>query len=70
MKLTLQIQLLPVKQQADQLRSTMERFNEACSWLAEQAFESIHRVGVHRLEFLLGFQLSAFRRQLLITPTA
>src|SRR6266508_6257780 len=39
MKLTLQIQLLPDKQQADQLKSTMERFNEACSWLAEQAFE-------------------------------
>src|SRR5262247_2192477 len=39
MKLTLQIQLLPDKQQADQLKSTMERFNSACSWLAEQAFE-------------------------------
>jgi len=39
MKLTLQIQLLPDKQQAHQLKSTMERFNEACSWLAEQAFE-------------------------------
>ena len=39
MKLTLQIQLLPDKQQAAQLKSTMERFNAACSWLAEQAFE-------------------------------
>jgi IS605 OrfB family transposase len=39
MKLTLQIQLLPDKQQADQLKSTMARFNTACSWLAEQAFE-------------------------------
>jgi len=39
MKLTLQIQLLPDKQQTAQLKSTMERFNEACSWLAEQAFE-------------------------------
>ena len=39
MKLTLQIQLLPDKKQADQLKSTMERFNQACSWLAEQAFE-------------------------------
>jgi len=39
MKLTLQIQLLPDKQQADKLKSTIERFNSACSWLAEQAFE-------------------------------
>jgi putative transposase len=39
MKLTLQIQLLPDKKQADQLQTAMERFNQACSWLAEQAFE-------------------------------
>jgi predicted transposase len=39
MKLTLQIQLLPDKTQADQLKSTMERFNQACTWLAEQAIE-------------------------------
>src|SRR5262249_38733223 len=39
MKLTLQIQHLPDKQQAHQLKSTMERFNQACSWPAEQAFE-------------------------------
>ena len=38
-KLTLQIQLLPDKRQADQLKSTIERFNQACSWLAEHAFE-------------------------------
>jgi predicted transposase len=35
----LQIQLLPDNQQADQLKSTIARFNQACSWLAEQAFE-------------------------------
>ena len=39
MKLTLQIQLLPDIKQADQLKATMGRFNQACSWLAEQAFE-------------------------------
>jgi putative transposase len=39
MKLTLQIQLLPDNKQADQLKSTVERFNQACSWLAERAFE-------------------------------
>jgi putative transposase len=40
MKLTLQIQLLPDKEPAAKLKSTIERFNEACSWLAKQAFES------------------------------
>jgi putative transposase len=39
MKLTLQIQLFPDKEQARQLQSTIERFNQACSWLATQAFE-------------------------------
>jgi putative transposase len=39
MKLSLQIQLLPDRKQADQLQSTMERFNQACSWLVAQAFE-------------------------------
>jgi predicted transposase len=39
MKLTLQIQLLPDNKQADQIKSTMERFNQSCSWLARQAFE-------------------------------
>jgi len=39
MKLTLQIQLFPDKEQAEKLRSTMERFNQARSWLAAQAFE-------------------------------
>jgi hypothetical protein len=35
MKLTLQIQLLPDKERSDKLQATMERFNEACSWLAD-----------------------------------
>jgi putative transposase len=39
MKLTLQVQLFPDKEQAEKLRSTMERFNEARLWLAAQAFE-------------------------------
>jgi predicted transposase len=39
MKLTFQIQLLPDKEQANLLKSTMARFNQACSWLAKQAFE-------------------------------
>jgi len=39
MKLTLQMQLFPDKEQAGLLQLTMERFNDARSWLAAQAFE-------------------------------
>jgi putative transposase len=39
MKLTLQIQLLPDKERSDKLQGTVERFYEACSWLADRAFE-------------------------------
>ena len=39
MKLTLQIQLFPDKEQAELLQLTMERFNDARSWLAKRAFE-------------------------------
>ncbi len=38
MKLTLQTQLLPDKEQSVAMKQTVERFNAACSWLAEQAF--------------------------------
>lgn len=39
MKLTLQLRLLPNKDQALQLEATVKRFNEAASWLAREAFE-------------------------------
>ena len=38
MKLTLQLRLLPDTAQADALRTTIERFNEAATWLAGIAF--------------------------------
>src|SRR6266498_2842103 len=38
MELTLQLKLLPTEDQATALRATMTRFNEACNWLAQQAF--------------------------------
>ncbi len=38
MKLTVQIQLLPRKEQAIQMRQTVEAFNAACRWLAQEAF--------------------------------
>jgi putative transposase len=37
-KLTVQIQLLPDKAQALQMRQTIEQFNQACNWLAQEAF--------------------------------
>lgn len=39
MKLTVQTQLLPTPEQAASLRMTMERFNEAATWVAGKAFE-------------------------------
>jgi putative transposase len=38
MELTLQLKLLPTMDQDTALRDTMRRFNEACTWLAAQAF--------------------------------
>lgn len=39
MKLTLQTQLFPDKEQAEMLKETLKAFNAACSRLAEKAFE-------------------------------
>jgi IS605 OrfB family transposase len=39
MKVTMQLQLLPDTTQAEALRTTVERFNEAATWLAGIAFE-------------------------------
>ena len=38
MKLTVQTQLLPDASQARSLRETVERFNEACNWIATECF--------------------------------
>lgn len=38
MELTLQLKLLPSDDQSTAMRATMVRFNEACNWLAQQAF--------------------------------
>ena len=39
MKRVIQIKLLPTAEQADALAETMGRFNAACNWVAERAFE-------------------------------
>ncbi len=38
MKLVANIKLTPTPEQAEELRATLERCNEACNWLSEQAF--------------------------------
>jgi len=38
MKLTVQLQLLPNREQASALRATVERFNEAANWVAAECF--------------------------------
>ena len=39
MKRVIQIKLLPSAEQAEALEQTMRRFNAACTWVAERAFE-------------------------------
>ena len=38
MKLVANIRLMPMPEQAQELRVTLERCNEACNWLSEHAF--------------------------------
>jgi IS605 OrfB family transposase len=64
MKLVAQIQLLPDAEAAKALRSTVERFNEACNWAAGEAFERqvSNRIELQRLiyhEIRERFSLSA-----------
>ena len=53
MELTLQLKLLPTDDQASALRATMERFNEACTWLAQQAFaqQITNKLALQRLYY-------------------
>src|SRR5215213_4094347 len=64
MKLTLQTQLLPDQEQSAALKQTVERFNAACSWLAEQAFAARlgNKVKLQQLHYYTlrdKFELSA-----------
>ncbi|MEW6210264.1 MAG: transposase [Acidobacteriota bacterium] len=64
MKLTLQIQLLPDKEQAAKMKETLEAFNEAANWLAAKAFEehTANKVVLQQLyyvELRKRFNLSA-----------
>ncbi len=53
MKLTLQLQLLPDTAQADALRTTVERFNAAATWLAGIAFEQqcANKIALQKLTY-------------------
>ena len=50
MKRVIQIQLLPSADQATALLATMQRFNAACDWVAERAFERklANRYALHK----------------------
>lgn len=61
MKLVLQTQLLPDESAAARLRATVERFNEAASWLAGVAFETkvsrtfdLHKIAYRELRDRFG----------------
>ncbi len=65
MKLVANIKLLPTREQAKQLRDTLERCNEACNFLSRKGFEAgvtrqfdLHKVGYAetREAFALGAQ--------------
>ena len=51
MKRVASIKLIPTPQEADVLRRTLERVNEACNWPAARAFESrtIRQFDLHKL---------------------
>jgi putative transposase len=53
MKLTLQLQLLPDTTQAEALRTIVERFNEAATWLAGIAFEQqcANKIALQKLTY-------------------
>ena len=53
MKRVIQIQLFPSPEQAEALLATMHRFNEACAWIAERAFDRklANRYALHKLYY-------------------
>ncbi len=53
MKLIAQVKLLPTEQQAVTLLQTMQRFNEACNFISDQAWESkkFKRVDLQKLTY-------------------
>jgi IS605 OrfB family transposase len=64
MKLTLQIQLHPDKEQAEKMRQTIRRFNEAATWLAGEAFklQTANKIKLQQIyydDLRLRFGLSA-----------
>jgi putative transposase len=64
MKLALQTQLFPDKEQVEMLKETLKAFNGACSWLAQKAFEikCVNKIELQKLfyyELKEKFNLSA-----------
>ncbi|MEJ7709605.1 MAG: hypothetical protein WKF84_07030 [Pyrinomonadaceae bacterium] len=64
MKLIVNLKLTPTVEQSKFLRATMERANQACNWISEQAWEhktfkqfSLHKLTYHDAK--RKFELSA-----------
>src|SRR5437867_9616390 len=53
MKIIVRTQLLPDVEMAQALRATVERFNEACNWVAGVAFErqSSNRISLQQIVY-------------------
>ena len=53
MKRVMQIKLTPDAKQSEALNATMQRFNDACNWVAERAFERqlANRFKLHKLYY-------------------
>lgn len=53
MKLVANIQLKPTREQADLLRRTLERCNEACTWLSQRGFDAgtTRQYDLHKLAY-------------------
>ena len=58
MKRIMQIKLTPGAAQAEALDATMQRFNAACNWVTERAFERqlANRFKLHKLYYYDGRQ--------------
>ena len=53
MKLTARVKLLPTTEQADALRETLERANEACGYISEKAWQAktFKQFPLHKLTY-------------------
>jgi hypothetical protein len=53
LRLTIQLKLLPIPEQADALRRTLERANAACDFISQVAWDTqtFRQFPIHRLTY-------------------